>query len=738
MSTRRAAGLAWLLASILASVSAAGGASAQQTPGDAPADTAARADPVEVVDVRFEGRDALGGDLIQDAIATQQTRCRTVLARPLCWIGIDRALRRHWLDEAETRRDVDRIETLYELWGYPRADVRLEIRRDGDEATVIFHIVEGPPLRVASLSVEAPHDVELPESLLLEPGDPYALPLLDASIDRIRWSLSQQGWPYAEVDVGGAVDADRLEATLVLSVHPGPLARFGEVEVRAEPPIDADVVRERLAFEPGDPYSDLALERTERALYDLPAIGRAVAAPVLESAGDSTSVPVVVGVAPRRLHGLEGEGTVSSTDCLELGAFWTHRYFLGRPRVFTVGGSVSNLFADAVGGSFPCVSTGDGEYARVDYAAHVRLSQPLPGRPRTGAAAELFAERHSTPGVFVQTGFGADLRLSHVLDFANTTSFALEYRPARYELDAADLYFCANYGVCQRSAIADIEQASWLSPVALVGAYRSDAALEGLTDEKLPLWRRLPPPRWRVHGVAALEAADGWTGSDFAYRRALLELEPTRRIGDAWELGGRLRGGLLDADGTAPPQARLYAGGPHSIRAAAQSQFGPAALVADPDLLDAIGCAPVGGGCPTGTRVDPDFVRLRPTGGELLLESSLEVRRWLGARVQAAVFVDFAALWPTQPWREGAPDAETLVAPGLGIRLLANIGAIRLDLAYDPRGAERMVLRSAAGADGELIELGEVEYDRYGYGDPGPLREFLRRLQLQVAIGQPF
>lgn len=687
-----------------------------------------------IAEVRFEGRDALDEDLLRSAIATTASTCRSALARPLCWLGIDRFRDVRTLDESETRRDVERLETLYELWGYPDARVELRIDRRGDAANVIFLIEEGEPIRVAELSIAAPDTLDLPGALPLRVGEPYALPLLDASIDRIQHALAGQGYPYSDVLVGGSVDEQRRLARVRLTVEPGLAAHFGPIRIDAAEPISSEVVRERLAFRSGEPYSIDALQQTERRLYALPAIGEAL---VLPSGlrDTATVIPVDVAVRPRRLHGIDVEGTLSSTDCLELATFWTHRYAFGGPRVLSLGGSVANLGADALSG-FPCTAAGSGRFARLDYAAEVRLWQPLPGSPETRVRAHAFAERYSAPDVYVERAYGGEVGISHAL--RPDLSASAHWSPRRFRLDAAAVYFCANYGVCRQEGIQSVSGPSWLAPIGLAAVYRSDARLEGIQRPKLPAWAREPLPRTRLTLNGALELSGGWSGSDFAYARFIAEAAPARRLGSEWELAARLRLGALTGDDALPPQVRLYAGGPESVRGAGQHQLGPASLVADEDDLAALGCAPEPDGCPAQLSIGPERVVFRPAGGSALAAASIELRRNIAERVQLAAFVDYGTVWSDVPWRDdvAAPPGEALIAPGIGVRLMANIGAIRLDLALDTRG--RRTLPLFGSIEGDIVRLGRVAYAPYDHDDPGAFEELWRRLQLHVALGQPF
>ena len=691
----------------------------------------ARQDSIEVIAVDFDGRHALDADVVEDVIATHSSTCRSALAAPLCRLGFDYVRLPRMLDTTAVRLDHERIATVYEIHGYPGTTVDSRIEREGSRARVVFIIDEAPPWRVASIRLAGlPEGIEEPPELPLEVGDVYSLPALDATIDRVDFLLARHGYPYAAIEVDGVLDGPARTASLVLRVDPGEPARFGAVTVRADAPLDAAAVEDRLALVPGQPYDPLLLERTERRLYELESTGRAIVR--VEGLRDSANVlPVTIEVSPGALRGLEAEATVSTTDCVELAGFWTHRHLGGRPRVLRLGATLSSLLGEQLDGAFPCLDAGTGEYGRVDYHAIASLDEPIAGTAATWARLELFVERQSSPDVFVERGTGAGLTLSR--QPSDDLGFALEYRPRRFELDAVELYLCGNYGTCELQAGEALAGPAVLAPVTASVVWLSDGELQGVTHEKLALWRLEPLPSFRAEARAAVEASGAWTLSEYAYQRALVQLAATRRFATTWELAARLRGGVVVTDDILPPRVRLFSGGPNSVRGAQQNLLGPATLVADPRDVERLECAPPAG-CAPGARVHPDLVRLRPLGGRSLVEAGVEARWSFAPRAQAAAFVDFGRVASRE--EEGGGD-DWLLAPGVGVRLMANVGAIRIDLAFDPRGARALPLRSAI-ADGEIVDLGDVRYDPYTYDDPGLLREVLRRLQLHVAIGQAF
>lgn len=689
----------------------------------------------EVVELRFEGAEALTREQLEDAIATRATRCKSPLYFLFCALGAGWSLERAYLDTAQVSADEERLRLLYEAWGYPDAQVGAEIVSRGDDRVeVVFEIVEGEPIRVASLEIlglgSLSPPVELAEPLPLRPGDVYALPLLAELERRIRLAFAERGHPYAQVEISGDIDEPTRTVALVLTATPGPVVVFGPAIVVPEAPIRESTVEERVAFRPGEPFRPSALEETERALYQLPIVERVVIEPIGLERGDTVVTPRIE-VEPRRQRAIQVEGTISSTDCLELAVFAADRYFLGGPRLFGLGVGFSNLLANTLGEGFPCTSTGTGAYANPNYFVEAELRQPLRGHPNTSILTRAFYSRESAPQVYIQRGYGAQFGVAR--QFNPGLSGSLLYSPARNELRSADVYYCGNFGICDEAVIDTLTGFHWTAPLDLLVSW---------TPGGPPLTARpLLGERWRPWIRAGVAGAAAFTGSQYDYLRSVGEGAATRFYGNRFELAFRSRVGAVAGQRILPPQTRLYSGGANTVRGVAQNLLGPKVLLTNPDRLPELGCELAPEGCPPDIVVDPDLVGVRALGGRAVTEANIEGRVWLGGRLQLAAFADFGSIWRDLFRSDvtlGGPSSEALITPGIGIRIFTGMGPIRLDVGYDPSGSKRYPLLVRDPVTDQLIFLGDVIYDPFTFDDPSALTEFWRRLQLQVSIGQPF
>jgi hypothetical protein len=479
------------------------------------------------------------------------------------------------------------------------------------------------------------------------------------------------------------------------------------------------------------------MEETLRRLRALPAVSDA-GIQVRAVPGD-TLIPTIVGVRPARVHGFGVEGSVASVTCLTLYGRWQHRHLLGSPRVLTLTAGASNLLAEETGG-FPCSGTGEGEFRGRDWMLDADLWQPaLFGDGRTALRLGLFTERWSVANAFIREGAGARIGLTHEL--SSRAALRLEWKPERSRREAADLYFCGNYDLCTSAQLDSVTGLHGYAPAGLSLLLTSPAPPAVL--QRAPPWWAAGAPLdfvapWRYGVRVDVTGAAGVSGSDYSFARATLETSVTRVLGRTGELAGRIRLGIVTGDNILPPDARLFSGGLGSVRGAGQSLLGPAVLLAD--SAAAAACIPSGGECSV-ANVDPEHLRLRPLGGDRLIEASLEARLWLSDALQIAAFADLGLVerrafeLSTVPASLGRR-RETLLSPGLGLRALSPLGPLRLDIALDTRDLRSVPLFTRA-ADG-IAFLGLARYDPFSWDGPGGWKEFRRRLRIWVGVGQPF
>ncbi|GMV05147.1 MAG: hypothetical protein AMXMBFR53_14260 [Gemmatimonadota bacterium] len=708
----------------------------------------AQANRPEVVDVRFEGNRAFPSDSLARAIVTRETECRSAVFEPFCWFGADFAIQRAYLPRREFPLDQIRLRVWYQQRGYREAEIDTATAAMPDGGVeVTFRVDEGRPVLVDSLEVLGAEDVDIPDllrGLPLEVGDPLSLLALDAARDTLIRRLTNQG--YARADVLRSFSIDRSEpyaAAVTLDMVPGPLSRYGHVSVDGTESLTESTVLRTLQFRGGDLYRANQLLDAQARLFGLEIIRSASVTPDFTTGPDSV-IPVAVRIQEGDVRRVRGGGGWTSAECFDADARWVHRNFLGGGRRLQVRGRVSNILARDFR-ALLCWKAGTEEFASLNWIASVDFAQPWIFSTRNAFQASLFGERQSLTDVFIRRAVGLSFALTR--NIGPRTPLTLSYRPELSQLDAAEILLCTSFLVCAPEDIGVLQGANWLAPV-------------GLTFTRNVTNNVLNPSRGYAM-LVDLEHAEGWTGSNFPYTRIQGEYSRFARLGEAAVLAARVRAGwvsagpfdeLLNREGGADivhPQKRFYAGGANSVRGYAQSRLGPRVLTTDVTrLLDAgeggAGCTPqeiVDLTCDASPLGDDGF-QARPTGGNTVLEGSLEARFPLSATFQGALFTDFGQVWD----RDDVRSLSSLrVTPGFGFRYLSPIGPLRVDLAYRPSGGERLqvvtngiaLVTAPDGTRTWTPTESLVALKTLVLYDSSPALS-LQRFQLHISIGQAF
>jgi outer membrane protein insertion porin family/translocation and assembly module TamA len=717
----------------------------------------------EVVHLRFEGNERFSDEILETAIITRETACRSPILLPFCWTGMDFSEDPYYLHPREFTRDLARLRLFYYQRGYRETVLdTATVRPAPGQVEVTFSVQEGDPVRIVEVGFQGD---ESPDSSVLRDlpakiGNPLNALILEATRDSLTARLRDQGFAHADVLLNYSIPRDSpLEATVTYDLYTGPSARIGPISVVGNVTVSEAVVRRMLPLTQGRPYSETDLLDGQLNLYNLDIFTFADITPVLDNTPDSI-VPVMVRVAEGDVHRVRAGAGFSTADCINTEARWASRNFLGGARRLQVTGRVSKILAPVFEQTF-CPEAGTGEYGELNWMLSADFTQPWLRSPRTALNASLIGERESLPDVFIREALSFNIGLTHLLQPA--TSVTLSYRPEISRLDAAEFFFCSTYLLCTPEDIDVLQGTNWLAPFGL--RFSQDRRNQALSPT-------------RGHAlILDTEHAANWSGSDFPYTRILTEGSWHTQGRSRWVFGSKLRAGWVVAGGfqgfasstsndeIVHPEKRLYAGGSNSVRGYAQNRLGPQVLYMEDveAVLNAAGsegmppCTPqevMDLTCDASTAPEGEFSP-RPSGGSALLEGSVEFRfPVVGQRWEGAAFLDFGQVWD-DPQDVNLNDLE--FSPGFGIRYFSPIGPIRIDLAYrlDPGDRLNVVtsqIRAYNPAMGdredERIMVGGVPGDyvisdalallipKVDWGKEDPWS--LRRLQLHLTIGQAF
>jgi outer membrane protein insertion porin family len=704
--------------------------------------------------ITFRGVDALDTRELRRSIATEQTRCRSVLLRPFCWLTdwsvfVDKA----YLDRAELPRDELRLEVRYFRRGYRDAEVTQELRPRGRGVEVVFTVEEGLPTVVVSREVDQERPVLSERALrwarLPDEGEPLDLIRLDSARVQLQEMIEDEGHLDGAVRDTAEVDRASREARLRVAIDPGPRSTLESFDIRGNEDVSDRTVQLATVLRQGRVIRRRDLVGARRSLYESN-LFHEVSVEVPPQPDSAKRVEVEVREAPSRSARVGGG--FNTIEFVQTEARFSDHNWLGGGRRLDARLAVGNLLADQLSGravfrdvrpDIPLLE-GDRAFLRPSWQASLELQQPGFRAAENTIGAGIFTHRRLVPGVAVDQGYGIDFSFTRLLrDRSPTTA---SYRVEVTQVRAGDLYFCANYGLCDLPTIGAVRRQRRLSPVALsLVANRSDDPLD-------------PVRGWRTR--LDLEHASDLTWSQFHYHRAsgawarYFPGDLGRRVLGVRVRGGWVRplGGTADALGLdllegeiLHPRKRFYSGGSTSVRGYGENQLGPRILTVSPDALmdpnGEAGCteADIAAGTCDPHVAPADAFIPSPLGGTTLLEANVEYRFPLWRELRGAVFVDAGFVGGRQAARVG--EGAWAITPGIGARYATAVGPIRVDLGFRPRTVEELpVVTEVVGEDGEP---GIVRLETPRRWDPledagGFFGQLMGRLRLHVSIGQAF
>lgn len=699
----------------------------------------------EVDRLVFKGVKAIDKSELKASLFTDASHCTSVVLTPLCFITHARYVyTRKYLDHEELKRDVLRARVFYWKRGYRETEVDTTVAMKNDEhAVVTFLVNEGPPTIVSDVTVTQTNPIltarEIESRVVLEEKSPLNLIKLDSSLVFLSQRLWEKGYADAIVDTTVVTDTATKTATVAIELNPRWVATVSDIIVEGNEQIKTKVILKSLLLQPGGVFRRSDLLRSQRALYESNLFKRA--AIEVPRQGDSSKV-IVVTVTEAALREARLSSGFNTIDFFQVEGRFTHYSFLGGARRFDMTGAVGNLFARSLNGRliFRDVMSGvidqRSRYFAPTYSASLNLRQPWFQSPANELGLSFFGHRRSAPGIYIDKGFGTSATFTRKL--AERTSASTNYRFELNRVDAGDVYFCINYGVCDESTLGALRDRHRLSPLTLTGTTnRADDPLS---------------PRRGFRGTVDLEHASSFTFSSFRYNRATADASAYFPIRKRAALAGHVRLGWIKAlestasalgasgeDDILHPRKRFYAGGSRSVRGFGENQLGPRVLTIpasrlrrhDPDCTEDVDitlCDPNAEGV-----VRTDF-EPRPLGGNIVAETSAEFRFPVWGRLMGAVFVD--AGYVSQRTNADLPESRAAITPGFGARYLSPVGPIRIDFGINPGRSEDLPVVTEATIDGRktLVTLAEKRRFNITGGRGG----ILRRLTLHLSIGEAF
>ncbi len=711
---------------------------------------------VEVRRVSFEGNRSFRDGELMNAIATT----------PSSWsrrAGLPFGTRR-CLDQTEFQRDVLRLRLFYRLRGYYRAEVDTTIAQRGPGiVNVGFRIAEGPPaileqLDVAGLDTIAGGD-RLERLLKALEGRPFNRLRFSSVVDTVVDRLRNMGYARADQPLRSySVDEEANVATASVQFLPGRSARIGQISFdikphgRAEEPeISPAVIRSLMTVREGDLYRERDFYRSQRDLYQLETyrtVEIRVAPEELQPPGDSlVNVQVRLAEGPMKAVRL-GMGW-ATLDCIRMQGRLTDRNFLGDARRLELNARVSKVgvgypLGGAEGLCRPEVRQ-DIYSDTLNYYVGATFRQQSLFGPRNVPSLTLYSERRSEYLAYLRyIPFGGIASVTR--EQAYRTPLTVAYQIEYGKTVAEPAVFCSAFNVCSLDDIESLNNR--VNRLAVVSGSIARNRADNIFD-----------PRSGHQVRLELRHASTLVGSDERLQFNKLDGAGAiyRRVGQSSVLAARLQAGAVfgqglletvDAAGQfVPPQERLYAGGPSSVRGFPQNQLGPVVYLVDRTVLVPVPGSPSDSMLVPDPAADP--LRVAPTGGDLLLTGNVELRGpgpLVPDIVQWALFVDMGQVWNRST--QSVDLADLRFTPGIGLRVASPVGPVRVDVAYNgyPRRPGPAYRQTEDGTRLECVSPGRGTLSAPATGiNPCPAtyapplpHNLFSRLTFHFSIGQAF
>jgi outer membrane protein insertion porin family len=639
-----------------------------------------RAGGPEVRSLRFTGNRAFSdSELERSIVTTPSAWSRRALHIPL---GAKRCL-----DREELANDRLRLLLLYRTRGFPEAAVEVRSTAAGQgRVDVEFRIAEGPTVILREFTIRGlegvPARTQITRGLPIRAGDRLDRERLDAARDTILQRLRNSGYPRAQARHALAEDAANRSAVDTLFVVPGQLTQIGAVAVEATPlpgrrqQVPSGIVRRIAGIRPGDVYRESRLLEAQRSLYLTDAY-RQVSVRVDTTASPDSLALVTLVVSEDAMRAARIGAGYGTLDCFRGTAELTNYNFLSGARRLELTTRVSKIgVGDPLGGAKQlCPQARDDPYSsRLNYYVGATLRQPVLFGLRTVPSVTVFSARTSE--------FKAYLRTTNIGGIASIdwrrfrrTPVTLAYQLDYGRTEAQPALFCAVFNRCVREERDRLQSSQRLGTVSL-------AVTRNTADNPLS-------PRtggaWRLELRHASQPTLSDSGLGFS-----------KAVGDIaryWPLGGtvvavRLRAGGLfspsfgDVTGFVPPEERLFAGGPTTVRGFPQNELGSAIYLAA--LFDTVMVGP-----DTLFRVADSisaYQRAVPVGGNSLVVANVEWRvrsPILSDIFQLTLFTDVGDVW-----NRGRTDVfrnfRLKTTPGIQIGGVSPVGLVRMVVGYNP------------------------------------------------------
>lgn len=649
---------------------------------------------LEVMRLEFEGNTAFSdAELAKTIVTTPSAWARRYLHLPFTV--------KHCLDRAELPNDRARLIIFYRRRGYPKVTVDTVVKTLAPGAVEVrFKINEGPPMIVRSFVVRGldsvPETNRIIRDLPPREGRRFDRFAIDAAADTVRERLHNSGYPRGDAENRFTVNDTVLGAWDTLYVTPGPRTRIGAIKIEVEPlrggkqQIPTRVVRRIMGLDSGALYRENEIVAAQRALYQTEAYQHVSITP---DSGADTVITLYARLAEAAMHAARVGAGYGTLDCFRVTGEYTDFNFLNGARRLDVSSRVSKIGIGRPLGGTPglCPAARKDVFStRLNYYVGATLRQPLFLGLRTVPTITVYSQRVSEYNAYLRTtaiGGAASLAWRGLTRTPVTATYAMDLG----RTEAQPALFCAVFNLCEATERERIQRTQRLAVLSVAATRDNSNSL-------------LSPTRGSVIRLEARHSSPAiLSDKDLQFNKVLGDASRYINIGAGNVLAFRIRGGTVFgrrvnlAAGFIPPQERLYAGGPTTVRGFSQNELGALIYIANGDTAF-LSTNPVTG-APDTVVLAPDsgFKRVVPVGGNSLVVGNIELRLrspFLPELLQWTFFTDAGEVW-----NRGTPNVSEVklkVTPGIQMTAFSPVGPVRIAVGYNPYRRPRGPIYSEA------------------------------------------
>jgi outer membrane protein assembly factor BamA len=718
---------------------------------------------LEVMRLEFEGNKAFSdADLAKTIITTPSAWARRYLHLPFSV--------KHCLDRNELPNDRARLIIFYRRRGYPRVTVDTVVKTLAPGAVEVrFSINEGPPMILRSFVVRGldsvPEKSRIVRDLPPREGGRFDRFAIDAVADTVRERLHNNGYPRGEAGNRFTVNDSALSAWDTLYVTSGPRTRIGSIRIDVTPlpgkkqQIPTKVVRRIMGLDSGVLFREGQILDAQRALYQTEAYQHVSITP---DSGADTLITLYTNLAEAPMHAARVGAGYGTLDCFRVTGEYTDYNFLNGARRLDLNTRISKIGIgqplDGTPGLCPAARK-DVFSNRLNYYAGATLRQPLFLGLRTVPTLTLYSQRVSEYNAYLRTtaiGGVASLAWRGLTRTPITASYSMDLG----RTEAQPALFCAVFNLCELAERERIQRTQQLAVLSVAATRDNSNSL-------------LSPTRGSIIRLEVRHSSPAiLSNKDLQFSKVLGDASRYVNAGGGNVLALRVRGGTVfgrnvaSAAGFIPPQERLYAGGPTTVRGFSQNELG--SLIYISRTYEGFTSADTAGRPDTvvlQNHSDSAFKRVVPVGGNSLVVANLELRLrspFLPDLLQWTLFTDAGEVW-----NRGTPQVSQVklkITPGIQVTAFSPVGPVRVAIGYNPyqRPKGPMYYEATELADAPLVCVSplnsiptHIEYDPAaptkvtnitqdpGYTCPAtyqPAKDnrFRSKLTFSFAIGQAF